>query len=113
LAEGVFVKQMGFGKFLFVFLLSFVGQVVAIDIDDFVQLPDVEKVTLSPSGHQLAMLKRVFSQGKRMLVVEVTDLNKAKSSYPVVVKNNEFAIKDIVWARNKKLNKTGIKPGAK
>lgn len=83
------------------FLASPVIGASTIPIESFVQLPDVEQVKLSPSGNKLAMLKRVMVEGSRKLVVEVTDLNTGKKSYPVIRQKNEFDISEIIWASDR------------
>jgi dipeptidyl aminopeptidase/acylaminoacyl peptidase len=80
-------------------LITFITSAqVTIPTKAFVQLPDVENVQLSPSGNKLAMLKRVISNGKRVFVVEVTDLNTGKKSYPVVRRKHEFDVYQMIWA---------------
>lgn len=69
-----------------------------IPLTDFVQLPDVENVVISPSGNKMAMLKRVLSNGERVFVVEITDLNTAKKTYPVVRRKHEFDVYQLIWA---------------
>lgn len=83
------------------FLSSSIIASSSIPLKIFVQLPDVEQVKLSPSGNKLAMLKRVMVEGSRKLVVEVTDLNSGKKSYPVIRQNNEFDIFEIIWASDR------------
>lgn len=73
----------------------------SIPIKNFVMLPDVEEVELSPSGKKLATLKRVLSNGKRVLAVEIKDLNTKKRSYPVVVEKDKFNVVDIIWASDR------------
>lgn len=86
---------IGFGLLLIAF---YTPAQVAVPTKTFVQLPDVESVQLSPSGNKLAMLKRVISNGKRVFVVEITDLNTGKKSYPVVRKKHEFDVYQLIWA---------------
>lgn len=71
---------------------------VTLPTEAFVHLPDVEKVQLSPSGNKLAMLKRVISNGQRVLVVEITNLTTGKKSYPVVRRKHEFDVYQMIWA---------------
>jgi dipeptidyl aminopeptidase/acylaminoacyl peptidase len=84
--------------FLAVTINAFAQQ--QIPLKSFVQLPDVEKVEISPSGNKVAMLKRVMSNGERVLVVEVLDLKSGKKSYPVVRRKHEFDVHQIIWAND-------------
>lgn len=95
---------------------------VIIPTKAFVQQADVESVQLSPSGNKIAMLKRVLSNGQRVFVVEITDLNTGKKSYPVVRRKHEFDVYQMVWASDNhillkidffkqlKLENTGFNP---
>lgn len=69
-----------------------------IPLHNFAQLPDVEKVEISPSGNKLAMLKRVISKGQRLFVIEITDLQTGKKSYPVVRRKHEYDVNELIWA---------------
>lgn len=71
-----------------------------IPLQDFVKLADVENVEISPSGNKLAMLKRVLSNGERVFVVEITDMNTGKKSYPVVRRKHEFDVYKMIWAND-------------
>jgi dipeptidyl aminopeptidase/acylaminoacyl peptidase len=93
-------------KLITLFVVLFVTYTMAdtqIPIQSFVQLPDVEDVQLSPSGKKLAMLKRVVSNGKRLFVVEITDVESGQKTYPVVRRKHEFDVYNMVWASDEHL----------
>lgn len=94
-------------KLLFLLVCCFLGLIMPVHgqstvaLKNFVQMPDVESVEISPSGNKMAMLKRVISNGERVFVIEITDLRTAKKTYPVVRRNNEYEIFDLIWASDK------------
>ncbi|NDV92605.1 prolyl oligopeptidase family serine peptidase [Alteromonas sp. 345S023] len=93
-------------RIITLFVVLFVTSTLAdihVPTRSFVQLPDVVDVQLSPSGNRLAMLKRVVSNGERLFVVELTDLESGKKGYPVVRKKHEFDVYNMVWASDEHL----------
>lgn len=72
-----------------------------IPLESFAKLPDVEKVSMSPSGNKLAFLKRVTQQGKRVIAIEVLDLTTGKKSYPIVNADNAYDVNSIIWASDR------------
>lgn len=82
----------------FVFTTVSLSAQQQIPLKHFVQLPDTEQVQISPSGKKIAILKRVLSNGKRLLVIEVIDMETGNKSYPIVRKKNEFGVNEIIWA---------------
>lgn len=92
---------------LLAIVLSFIGintDILAnekIPIEAFAKLPDVELVELSPTANKLAILKRTLVEGKRLLVLEISDFATGKKSYPVIRRNNEFEVAELIWASDR------------
>lgn len=94
------MKNLVIGLYLLILSVEALAQ-TQIPLQDFVNLPDVEDVELSPSGNKLAMLKRVISNGERVFVVEIIDMNTGKKSYPAVRRKHEFDVYQMIWASDK------------
>ena len=69
----------------------------------FAQLPDVERVTLSPNGEKLAAVVRVDVEDMQGTGVQVTDLEKGEADMVFFSDNTEYFIYSVHWKDSRTL----------
>ena len=74
-----------------------------LSIENFAQLPDADRFTLTPNGKKIAVLVRVETKGNKGIEVQATNLKNQKKNVHLYTDNSKYFISRIHWKDNNTL----------
>jgi dipeptidyl aminopeptidase/acylaminoacyl peptidase len=86
--------------------VSYAGEAVlqqALSYENFAQLPDASRLTLSPGGKKLAATVRVDVPGSKGMAVQVTEVASKKQEIVLFTDNSKYFINWIRWKDDRTL----------